>query len=58
MLEIGVDNHTQQTYKQSATMAYKMSSHNYLENKQPQWLRKIRKNGTLNAQAWEPGMVG
>ena len=32
-------------------MAWKISSQNGLENKQPEWLRKIQsKNGTLNAQ--------
>ena len=52
MLAIGVDKHT--TNKQAATMAslstatkglentlaQKINSHNGLENKQPQWLRK------------------
>ena len=37
MLAIGVDKHT--------------SSHNGLENKQPEWLRKLSKNGTPNAQS-------
>ena len=44
--------------KLSATMAQKnnyqpqkIGSHNGLEIEQPQWLRTIRKNGTLNAQS-------
>ena len=63
MLAIGVDKHTQQTNKQpqralEQPLCYKNNqlrkiiiSHHGLENKQPQWLRKLSKNGTPHAQS-------